>query len=222
MRRPNFRSIKYSRKDATENREWRKQVCCNKASPINRSVLSSHIWKCDLNFKNSHQNILYHESCKFMSISARQLVAVEELDYPIHKMRGSDIYSLNAELKIPHVWQMDHKGKKAQKHHCTLLMFWYFESPITSLAIGSWQSPLCCHWSSGHRCYSSHRTGAPPSSFKNAAAFLPFFWTWSSFIFSKASIYKINTLSPVVKILLHRHHTLDWTSIFTLLKLGHS
>lgn len=37
-------------------------------------------------------------------------------------------------------------GKKAQKHHCTLLMFWYFKSPITSFAIGSWQSPLCKQW----------------------------------------------------------------------------
>lgn len=33
----------------------------------------------------------------------------------------------------------------------------------------------CCCWRAGYWCYSVDNTGGPPSSFRNEAAFLPFF-----------------------------------------------
>lgn len=58
------------------------------------------------------------------------------------------IYSLNAVLKIPHIWHMSYKGiKSTEAPPC--LVFWYFHTPITSLATGSWQSPLVDTESSG-------------------------------------------------------------------------
>jgi len=72
LKRANFRPIKYLRKDVTQNREVKKsKYIVIKAFLVNTPVLSSHVWKCYLSFKNSHQNVLYHESCKIRLISAR-------------------------------------------------------------------------------------------------------------------------------------------------------
>lgn len=87
--------------------------------------------------------MLYYESCKIRPISATQPVAIKELYYLVHQMRGSDILFFQCRAKnSTHLAYGLQAGGKAQKHHCTL-MFWYFKSPIISFATGSRQSPLC-------------------------------------------------------------------------------
>lgn len=56
-------------------------------------------------------------------------------------MRGSDILFSQCRAKNSTRLAYGLQGGKAQKHHCTL-MFWYFKSPITSFVIGSRQSAV--------------------------------------------------------------------------------
>lgn len=56
-------------------------------------------------------------------------------------MRGSDILFSQCRAKNSTCLAYGLQGEKAQKHHCTL-MFWYFRSPITSFVIGSRQSAV--------------------------------------------------------------------------------
>lgn len=71
LRRANFRPIKYEERCNTKQGGEKCKYVVMKAFLVNTPILSSHVWQCYLSFKNSHQNILYHESCKIRLISAR-------------------------------------------------------------------------------------------------------------------------------------------------------
>lgn len=116
-------------------------------------------------------------------------VAVK-LYYPIHIMRGSDILFSQCWAKNSTHLVYGLQGKEAQKHHYPRLMFWYFKSPITSLPLAAGNvSSVSTLKAVGIKVLFCHiRLVDLRRLSKNEAAFLPFFWTWSSFISQLLSV----------------------------------